>query len=297
MAVQLRGINLGKKTKIFIYLLAIISLVFVIAKVYIYQTSKYITVGNTTYSKQQYNDYKDYLLLQQISDKDVDKQIVQRLKIIEFAKKNNIDITSQETKKKADELKKTLSNVTKKEYGDAYKFEAQYVQLSSSIYNPKYQGYYYEFYFGQHIAYSDKNKPEGLNDPRLIEQDRSYAKQRAEYYKSAIKNGSIEPDQALSEILNDPKLGNNKIINNYSTKIIDTPDALYNESARDLIYSNQWKGLSEIKVSATQIEPGLNKPKKDMYFYFVYLTEAPSTRLNTKQTNQQISSIKVIYNK
>ncbi len=144
--------------------------------------------------------------------------------------------------------------------------------------NKSYKGYSYIFWFGQHISYtSDYTPPGGYGDKSLIEQDKNYAKQRADYYHKQLLEEKMTADQVLSEIKKDPKLCYQYTIDaNLSTKYGYDPstswqDQIFYSSVVDYVSEHSSKPLGDIQTGkiTTTTEAGATPTEQDAYYYFI----------------------------
>ena len=157
-----------------------------------------------------------------------------------------------------------------------------------------YTGYAFVFYFGQHIEYGDDYKPEGLNDPALIAQDRAYAKEKADYYYSQVKEGKISPEKADSEIKADTKLNNIVKVKNPFGKQEGSSweDDVFYLSVKNYVSNAKNTGLSELFVGQGYPGPTIspNDSTVDLYYYFVILDEKPQNRtLSSTEFNKMLN--------
>lgn len=160
-----------------------------------------------------------------------------------------------------------------------------------------YKGNSFVFYFGQHIEYGDDYKPAGLNDPALIAQDKTYAKQRADYYYAQIKENKMTPEQVDKEIANDPKLKTFTSTKNPFGQSQDSTWAedVYYLSVKDYITSTKNTGLSDIRVGQGYPGPTFKQGDStvDLYYYFVILDEKPQSKgISSKEFDKLLTEAK-----
>lgn len=232
------------------------------------------------------NDIKDLIKypveVGGLSEEDAVRTTFEIYKFIVVAQKKGIKPTQEEINAVKDEG--LIADSIKKLDGYSEKYEKWFNFLAEeqaskkyleSDANPGYKGYSLTFFFGQHIQYGDDYKPEGLNDPNLIEQDKNYAKQRAEYYHGQLKSGKMKPDQADKEINADPKLKNFFTSKNpfgYDPKT-SWIDQVYYPSNIEYVKSLKQVGVSDIQIG--KASAGIGGLLEDMTYYFVVLDQVP----------------------
>lgn len=158
--------------------------------------------------------------------------------------------------------------------------------------NNSYKGYVFDVPFGQHIQYGPAFTPEGLNDPVLIEQDKKYAEEKANYYHEQLKNNSIPPEQVLQELNNDRKLsalesGNatNSVKFGYDPNV-NWQDEVYYQSVSEYIKQSENTGLSDVKIGQASVD-STPENQADMYFYFVLVEKLAESKSVSKQAFEE----------
>ncbi len=158
-----------------------------------------------------------------------------------------------------------------------------------------YQGYIFYFWFGNTIV----NKVEGENipnygDPKALEDDKNYAKQKADEAISKLKNSSITTQKLLENLNNDTRL---KLNDETNGSIAFTADYLDNqpqeddgriESVNNFIKNINKPGVSEIGV--INADPGIPKSgkKREVGYFVVYLDEFLKGREPVDQFNKEV---------
>lgn len=155
-------------------------------------------------------------------------------------------------------------------------------------FNSGYQGYAFVFYFGQHIEYGDDYKPDGLNDQKLIESDRKYAKEQADKYFAKLSSQEISVDQAAQEVANDDKIKHRfqPVINPFGKN----PDKPWDEEVGFLEVARHINGRENTGLSELQTGKGFPGPvqgseaeKVELYYYFTFLEKIPESRTATQE--------------
>lgn len=168
---------------------------------------------------------------------------------------------------------------------------------------PGYAGYSYVFYYGQHIQSIPDYPVSGLNDPKLIAQDRQFARSKADYYHKLLQQNRISPKDALSQAAADMQTRGHNVANtNYNVAFSSDPgqnwaNAVLLPSIVNYISAQTKTGLSDIQTGQALNAPSASNGKKvDMYYYFVYLTAAPNHRsVSSRQFEQALASLPASY--
>ncbi len=192
-----------------------------------------------------------------------------------------------------DEMSQVLTDDIKKSegYKDEYRAWFDLVARANAVdryvnqqYAPGYEGYALVFYFGQRIDYGDDYKPEGLNDPALIAQDKAYAKDKAEYYHAQVKDGKMSAAEVSDVIKADPKLANQfyTVENPFkSSQEGDWTQKIGYSDVVDAVVSQETTGVSELKIGGGYVGGNFadETQKKEMFYYFTALEKVPSTKV------------------
>lgn len=173
------------------------------------------------------------------------------------------------------------------------------VQSGSS---PK--GYSFIFYFGNKLEKRpfEKEQIAGFGDKEMIEADKKYAKERADFYKDQLDNRKISTEEAYNQVKKDPKLGLNYTANtNFSSHFGTKPDTswesevFYQDVLKD-IKSQQVQGVTQIKTGKTAT---VEMPKSDSdyqeTFYFFVVLDQPAKLFNKEQLDKAINTLKADY--
>jgi hypothetical protein len=158
-----------------------------------------------------------------------------------------------------------------------------------------YQGYILYFWFGNTIV----NKVEGENipnygDPKTLEEDKKYAKQKADDAVAQLKRGSITPEKLLESLNSDTRL---KLNDETNGSIAFTADYLQNqpveddgriESVNNFLKNLSKPGISEIGV--INADPGIPKTgkKREVGYFAIYLDEIIKGREPVDEFNKQV---------
>lgn len=118
-----------------------------------------------------------------------------------------------------------------------------------------YKGYSYVFWFGNRLLESDEyTPPGGYNNQKLKDEDRLYAKSKAEEIHRKLKSKEISNEEALNIVNNDPKIGLFYQANSDLSKKYGYVEPSFWESQVaysniiEYVRSNPDKGLSEIRT-------------------------------------------------
>ncbi len=141
-----------------------------------------------------------------------------------------------------------------------------------------YEGYIFYFWFGNTIV----NKVDGetipnYGDPKTLEEDRNYAKQRAEEAIGQLKNGTITPQKLQENLKNDLRLALSDEANGsifFSSNYLGnepTKDDGRAESVNSFLKNLTSPGISGIGV--INADPGIPKSgkKREVGYFAIYL--------------------------
>lgn len=161
-----------------------------------------------------------------------------------------------------------------------------------------FKGYSYIFRFSQNQVLSPvstDNSP-GYGNKELIEQDKQYAKSKADEYHKKLADKTITPDKALEEIKNDPRLGfmnapgaNESI--HYGLTAKSLIQDVYFETVLSFIQDSKVPGLTDMQIGKTAIKP---EPQNDAdyaetYYYFVLVEKTGKTSTEYTKTVEEVT--------
>ncbi len=163
-------------------------------------------------------------------------------------------------------------------------------------------GYVFYFWGNQHVAnyyngQSDIIPPQGTGQQSFIDQDKSYALSRANYYHDQLVAGSVSADDAFSQITNDIKLSQAFTKDeNRSIHFGQNPDMSWKyeiqiPSVIDYIQSMSKAGIGTVQT----VEQASNGVDEGTYYYFVYLTKISTKQFNFIDLQSQIAKMKATY--
>lgn len=156
------------------------------------------------------------------------------------------------------------------------------------------KGYSFGFYFGTYAtAYPEGSigeppeefglDAEHFGDEQRIEEDREYARDRAEHFREELANGDMRPDDALEAIMNDERLHYYYTVKEDSfitTRFGHEEDAgvseLTDQQIADFVksYDGSINEPSEIQVGKRNHSSADDRNGRfEAYYYFVYLTD------------------------
>ncbi len=268
--------------------------------------SKYVfTIEDKSYTKDEVTKLTEYpVKVEQKTQNVAAEELYEALRLVKAGTNNGIDMTDTSIKPQLQQIYEEgeVSESDQKKYEDWFRIKAQSFVVTEAMSSAEIEGYLYDFYFGQHVQYGPRYKPEGLGDAKLIAQDKQYAKERANHYRSSLESGVISPEQALQEIKQDPKLGNDSSSSsNHSVYFASTPgeqnwqQQIYSKDIADFILNQ--KTLN--KPSAVQTGKALASPDstqaEDMNFYFIYLKKTSHSKVDPVKLSKALAALKSEY--
>lgn len=271
------------------------------------------TVNGQAYTKQQISDLISYPVQFGISKDDAAKQAFEMYKRSAAAESSGVKLNDEMTKAAQKQLypnadEATLNNAwVKLVINDQ---ALQNMSLGSSYYSDA-AGDVYIFYFGQRIDYNTTNPVEGFGNETLIQQDRDYAKQRAEYYHDALANNKMSDSQVLVAVKADKKLSYGDANSSNpslhfdlvdGTNTTDSPLANIDSKIVQLIITKgSAKGITDMAVGSVVLD-GLNPlstaetpESRETYFYFVSIEKPATYSFSVAAYTQALNDVKVSY--
>ncbi|HUA13213.1 MAG TPA: hypothetical protein VL989_01805 [Candidatus Sulfotelmatobacter sp.] len=167
----------------------------------------------------------------------------------------------------------------------------------------EYAGYSYVFWFGQHIAYGPLYTPPDLGNKTLIAQNQSYASSQASTYYKELKDGTISPAQALTNIQSDANLDlypNGSASSSPSTYFSNSGGVSWADKVSYLdiinyIKSQHTLGLSTIKTGYIR-DASTGTVKSPGFYYIVLLQKVSNSKLQSPNDFQSyVDSINAKY--
>ena len=249
------------------------------------------------YRESTVNHLIDFSMSRGLSREEAAKQAFELAKKKKTAEKLNLKPLAQEVEVQKQQLIEDLKG--EEEFTERYNpwfdllaYTNAVEEYVGTMPNNSYKGYVFDIPFGQHIQYGPAFTPDDLNDPVLIEQDKKYAEEKANYYHEQLKNNSIPPEQVLQELNNDRKLsalesGNatNSVKFGYDPNV-NWQDEVYYQSVGEYILSSQNTGLSDVKIGQASVD-STPENQADMYFYFVLIEKLAESNDVSKQTFEE----------
>ncbi len=167
------------------------------------------------------------------------------------------------------------------------------------------RGFSYVFYFGNLVIPDTLHPPQlpNFGNQAMIQQERDYAKAKAEEYRELLVNKKMSPEDVLKHLKADYRL-NWKYYSDssYSTQFGNNPNVEdnweYQVSLRPIIsYIESFKKLntpSEISTGSLPINenPQSDADYKEAYFYFVYITDDNNQAENIQKTLSDMQVVK-----
>lgn len=250
-------------------------------------------VEGEEYRQSTVNGLIDFPLSRGLSREEATKEAFELVKKKKTAEKLGIKPTPQEVEVQKQELIKNLKD--EEEFTERYNPWFDLLAYTNVVEkyigttpNNSYKGYVFDIPFGQHIQYGPAFTPKGLNDPDLIEQDKKYAEEKANYYHEQLRNNAFSPDQVLQELNNDRKLSALKSGNaTQSVKFgydpeVNWRDEIYYQAVSEYIMQSENTGLSDVKIGQASVD-STPENKADMYFYFVLTEKLAESKGVSKQ--------------
>lgn len=303
--------NQNKKKPIIIGLVIFIVVVFVLGLFALKQLKKddnsyYIKIGNNIYTKAEIDEltiyYRDIYIKDQAT---AETELINDLKYVTAADQMNINVTKDEINEQIQKLNKAIDKNSVNKYTKTVELISKKNAIYEKLSNSGLEGYVFDFYFGQHIVSGPSYKPDGWNDPTLISQDKKYAKDRAEYYYRNLAEKKINTDQALKEILSDPKLGNSKKETSNNSALYkssrnndDQISSIQDESTK-VLRDQKNVGLSEIKIAkGPSLVPSVDDTQQvELRYYFTYANKIGSSSISVAELATKSQKIEVVYAK
>lgn len=167
-----------------------------------------------------------------------------------------------------------------------------------------YKGYSFIFWFANRINQTpDYTPPGGNDDQKLLQEDKNYAKQKADYYHDQINNKKMSEDQAIKEIKDDPKLCYQyKVGSNFSVRFGSElskswSKQIYYKSVSDYASKNSAIELSDVQVGKTFVKKSVAENSQyeeaETFYYFVKMEGESS--ISTQKFNQTLEALKTEY--
>lgn len=255
------------------------------------------SIDDKKYTRKDVDKYLNfYREVQKYDEKQSLDTVIEDTKVIVAAQNIGLSPTDQDLKR----AKETLITQGWAEdffnkYPDYFALAAKKTAIENMANQSLPSGYSYDFYFGQHIQYGPRYKPVGLGDRSLIDADRKYAKEQADYFNEALSKGNITSDEALNQIKADEKLGGSAY--NHSSKFDpQSIISLYYDDIRSYVQNPLKPGVSEVRVGTASPSPGAEPV--DIFYYFIYnQTDASNSGVYAK-INEAKAKLKVqVYSK
>ncbi|OGL30705.1 hypothetical protein A3F37_03745 [Candidatus Saccharibacteria bacterium RIFCSPHIGHO2_12_FULL_41_12] len=233
-----------------------------------------LIVDNKKYSKTNVEKYIKYGEDTGLDREQAINAVVENLKFLAAADKLATKYDQNKVDNRYNELKKTYK---KSDYGDYLNKLAQKQIIAEDLQQGDIQkGYYFEFYYGQHIQTGPGNKIAGVGDKNLIEKDRQYAKARADYYYNILKNQKVSASDTYAmvqqEVQKDPTNAgvhiSTKPFGNNSSE--EWQDEIQNSETISTVYSTS--GVSDIKTRKGAVNIGPSSLMTDVAYYIIAKT-------------------------
>lgn len=304
------GARSRKRTILRIALSVIVGVVLIVAGALYFVSHNHGTVafkiGNHSYYKKDVDRLVDYPTHKlSMSKKLATTRVAEALQTIQIVEDAKITIDPQEI-----DFQKKSFVINRQGGANGYKWfdllakEAAAKKYIGNTALLGYKGYSFDFYFGQHIQSGASYTPAGLNDAKLIAEDREQAKEQANYYHDQIQNKKLTLDEALKKVYTDPNAP--KLPGGVSTTTskkfgytegTNWADEVKSQSIVDFITTQHRPGLSTVKTGKASGYSGQSqKQYPGVYYYFVDLDQVgPAKNISQKTFTAKQSQAKIVY--
>jgi hypothetical protein len=161
------------------------------------------------------------------------------------------------------------------------------------------QGYSFVFWAVQHVSafYITGNPPQGTGDSKVIDEDKAYALQKANFYHDQIAAKKMTNEQAQKEIISDARLWQSpNTETNFSTKFgfSDTEswkDQVFVPIIQDYISHLTKTGLSSVQTA----ELTSNKQNYGTFYFFTDTLRLDGKGFTQGDIDKQANMTKSIY--
>jgi uncharacterized protein YxeA len=171
--------------------------------------------------------------------------------------------------------------------------------LSSGLSSTTPQGYSFVFWAIQHVAsvYITGTPPQGTGDSTVIEADKTYALQRANYYHDQIASSKMTNEQAQKEIISDSRISqSSSATSNFSTKFgfsdtVSWRDQVYVPNIQDYISQLTKTGLSSVQSA----ELTADKQDYGAFYFFTDTSQLGGKTFTQSDLVKQVTLLKSTY--
>lgn len=296
MRVKSQKINIGRN-KTFILIGVTILIILVLSIIYMNKQvdeSVALIVDGKKYSKLEVERYINYGRDNGLDREQAISGATETIKFLAAANSLNITVDPSKVEQRYNELKKAHS---KSDYDNYLRLLAQKQLITESMEQAEAQkGYYYEFYYGQHIQTGPGDITTGVGDKNLIQKDKDYAKQKAEYFLKLLKNQKVPAGTVYNMIQQEKQKDlNNASVYKNTKSFGNNPaktwqDELQNQDIVFAIYKT--KDISDLSVRESSINIGPASPKTDVAYYIIAKTSG-NIKTNPNQFFDTLYNIKV----
>lgn len=288
---------------VFLFLAAVCALVLIFYRGN--ENSYVFVIDGKKYSKAEVKEQTKYPVeIEKKNQSSAAADLYELLYTIKAAESLNMDLSDKAISSQKQQILKDqgVEKANQEKYNDWFVLLAKYRTTMQATASDEVEGYMYDFYFGHHIEHGPKYRPDNLGNEQLISQDKKYAKERAEYYRSALDKGELTPEAALKEVQQDTKLNQGGSLVSNKTRQFKSVDGsswkeqLFNTEDRISVIERLKvvNHPSDIEVSKALASPDA-KEKEDMSYYFVYLTVASSSKVASGDLSKALKEIKASY--
>lgn len=262
-------------------------------------------VNGEEYTREELETLLTYPISKGSSYDDSAKKAFEFYKVLSVADSMGVSVSDEdvESAKKA-LLQQEPSEQAKQDPWINLASKAQAINLKISKDNPSaLQGYSMVFWFGQKIEKSPESVralPDGFGDAQKIEEDKQYAKQRADYYYEQLKNGAITPEQVIEAIKQDHRISYNPdtgytFSTQFGTKSdISWRNQVFYQDIKDFLATDAKQGLNEVRLGKTGVNG--NQDDTETYYYIVSLDKGSPSDVNAAKTfAESVKNLKAQY--
>lgn len=283
----------SRKTYLIIFPTLIIALIISFVLLVIPKKSQTaFVIDGKSYSKKQIEGMLEYSSKYGKTNIDSAKEIFNMYRTQQASMATGVEPSSEDIKNTKAELNLPQKND---------KFSQAYIDLY--VYNKALENSYLNYSYDKTSGYSFVfDFSEGMKEDNSVGPDyknnKAYAKQKAYYYYDQLKSKKITPDELLSKIQKDNRIGRLPLSIHFGpNQDGDLMSQLFNPDIYNYVINQKKPGLSKVMVAQVQNSTSKTNPKyREAYYYFVQLDTAGAHIKDPQQTiKATINTQKVTY--